>query len=216
MALDIDHFSKLRPYLYHLTGRGNIVHIQKDMALKCSNTLFAEAGAIALSRTVRRGPCLLRIGERQVQIRDQDPLHAGKIAFSGGWELPDLVEHLNKHVFFWPGWDGGLVTSGEHHFERYSEEKPRPIILRVAVKELLSENTGTKPFLCLYNSGAPRCTQGHGSPRGPSTFLSADTFDLPPSRVVEVTFRSTMKLPLSVQAAASLEGPWQRLMDLLF
>ena len=209
MALDLQHFIKLRPFLYHLTGRGNIVYIQQEMALKPSNTLYAESGENGFRGTQRRGPRTLTSGR---QLRDQDPLHAGNISFFGGWTLTDLILHLDDQVFFWPGWEHGPVQSGKNHFERYADE--RPIILRIVTTKLLSENHEISPFFCKYNSGAPRCTYGEGSPRGPQTFLPAEEVLFTPSVVKEVTFRSTVKLPSSVLAAIYPDCNWQPLRSL--
>ena len=214
MTLDINHFSRLRPYLYHLTSRGNIRFVQEDMVLKSANTLFTEAGVTELSRLRRCGHKRLTVGNRLIDIRDQDPLHAGKISFSAGWTLDDFVAYLNNFVFFWPGWEHGPVLSGRNHFTRYSSE--RPIILRALARELLTANTDAEPLFCRYNSGGPRCVNGEGSPRGPQTFLPASKFDLPPTRVVEVTFRTTVRLPTSIQVGDSLDGPWSLLRDLRF
>jgi hypothetical protein len=112
-------------------------------------------------------------------------------------------------VFFWPGWSRGPVSSGMNHFERYRSE--RPVVLRVATGELFEANRRGEPLFCKYNSGAPRCSMGNGSPRGPTVFLNAAQFDASPSSVVEVTFRSAVILPPSVQAAGSLNGPWEPL-----
>jgi hypothetical protein len=174
--------------------------------------LFAEAGEGRLNRTVRRGHHVVNIGERHIQIRDQDPLHAGNITFSDDWTLEDLVEYLNHHVFFWPGWQHSPIQSGLNHFARYSKECP--IILRAKATDLFTANIATEPLFCRYNSGAPRCIDGYGSPRGPETFLPAAQFHFPPGRVVEVTFRSAVRLPPSCQAAVSLQGPWTPLRDL--
>lgn len=179
------------------------------MLLKSSNTLYSEAGENGVSHQVRRGPRYLDIGQRSVQLRDQDPLHAGKISFRDGWTLDDLVRHLDDHVFFWPGWDHGPVLSGRNHFARYAAEQP--VVLRVATAELVGANPGNNPLFCRYNSGAPRCTQGYGSPRGKGIFLRADDFPLSPSNVVEVTFRSSVVLPISMQKSGSLSGPWEPL-----
>src|SRR6185369_8448183 len=135
MPIDIHRFAKVRPYLYHLTARGNVPYIQQDMVLKSSSTLYAEAGKDDLSRQVRRGPRQLNIGQRIVQLRDQDPLHVGKITFHDGWTLETLVSHLDDHVFFWPGSEIGPVLSGRNHFARYVSE--RPIVLRVATEQLV-------------------------------------------------------------------------------
>jgi hypothetical protein len=206
MPLDLERFSKLRPFLYHLTGRGNIPYIQEDMELKPSNTLYAASGENDFRGTRRRGPRMLKSGR---QVRDQDPLHPGNISFSGGWTFADLILHLDDHVFFWPGWERGPIQSGKNHFERYAAE--RPTILRVATTELFRGNRDIPPLFCKYNSGAPRCTYGKGSPRGPQTFLPATEFPFLATDVKEVTFRSSVKLPSSVQATSYPNDSWQPL-----
>ena len=173
MPLDVNHFIRLRPYLFHLTARNNIVYIRQDMLLKPSHTLFNEAGEATNNGRVRRGPRWITIGSRTVHIRDQDPLHAGRIAFSAGWTLQDLLKHLDNHVFFWPGCSHGPVSSGKNHFERYRNE--HPVVLRVVTRELFEANHQAEPLFCRYNSGAPRCTMGKGSPRGPTIFLNASS-----------------------------------------
>ncbi len=209
MAFTLEHFATARPFLYHLTSRQNICHIQSDMMLKPSSALYSEAGQSVTARTIRRGHRLIRIGERSIELRDQDPLHAGNIAFSDGWDIGTLVRHLDDHVFFWPGLEDRLVNAGQRHFERYGHENP--VILRVAFQELHGTNNGVEPLFCQYNSGAPRCSRGNRIPRGPDTFLAANRFPLPPSRVVEVTFKATVRLPPSIQAGLNPSGPWQPL-----
>ena len=206
VGLDLQHFSMLRPYLYHLTARVNISLIRAAMALKPSNVLYTESGESAFRGTRRRGSRTLKSG---CQIRDQDPLHAGNISFSDGWDLPKLISHLDDHVFFWPGWEHGPVLSGQNHFQRYAAE--RPMILRVATTDLLYENRETAPFFCKFNSGAPRCTKGKGSPRGPLIFLSAREFTFSGSDVKEVTFKTIVKLPASTQVVHYPRGNWQPL-----
>jgi hypothetical protein len=206
MALDLEKFVKLRPYLYHLTARSNIPYIQKEMMLKPSNILYAESGELGFRGTCRRGPRQLRNGRL---LRDQDRLHAGNIKFSGGWIFVNFITHLDDHVFFWPGTELGPVPSGRRHFERYAQE--RPIILRITMTDLLTANRGTSPLFCKYNSGAPRCSYGSKSPRGPDTFLPAETFSFAPTDANEVTFKSPVKLPSSVQAACYPSGSWKTL-----
>jgi len=216
MALDLNRFANVRPYLYHLTSRRNIVHIKRDMFLKSANTLIAESGETGLFRTVRRGHKALAIGDRQVELRDQDPLRAGNIFFSNGWALADLVSHLNDRVFFWPGWDYGPIDSGKNHYARYARENP--VILRVSTRKLLAANPGAEALFCHYNSGAPRCIckTRKGSPRGPDTFLPACSFEFGLSGVREVTFKSQVSLPDSTEASPSPFGPWKFLENLRY
>ena len=124
----------------------------------------------------------------------------------------DFVSHLDDHVFFWPGSQDGPVPSGRRHFERYVKEKP--IILRVTLTDLLAANRGTSPLFCKYNSGAPRCSYGNKSPRGPETFVPTSKFCFTPTEVNEVTFKSPVKLPSSVHAASYPIGGWQPLKSL--
>jgi hypothetical protein len=208
MPLDLKHFADLRPYLYHLTGRENIAYIQEDMVLKSANTLFADAGQDQLRKIKRTDHTVLTIGKRRVPVRDQKPLYEGKIAFAMGCTFEDFVFHLNERVFFWPGWENEPVLSGRNHFKRYALE--RPIILRVGFGQLVAANQAVEPLFCKYNSGAPRCINGKGSPRGlQNTFLQAEAFHFPPGNVVEVTFKSRLRLPPSVQAAYYPACHWQ-------
>lgn len=205
MGIQIQQFIRLRPYVFHLSAQRNLPFIQRDMVLKPANTLAIDAGEGPLMGKQRHGIRTLKCGR---QLRDHDPLHAGNISFLNGWTtLSHLVSHLDNHVFFWPGWDHGPIQSGRNHFLRYKSE--RPIILRIRSADLLASNP--MPLFCKYNSGAPRCTGGKGSPRGPDIFLPANKFPFSVTNVTEVTFNSSVELPASVQAAIYPSKKWQPL-----
>lgn len=208
MALDLEHFKKLRPWLYHLTSRENIGFIRHGMTLKPANMLYRESGEHEFIGTHRKVHRPLRSGKK---IRDQYPLRAGNISFTNGWALKDLIFHLDDHVFFWPGWESGPISAGRNHFERYAAENP--IVLRVPTSALIAANAAVVPLFCKYNSGAPRCSYGHGSPRGPDTFLPAALFPFSSTDVKEVTFRSAVALPPVTQIVAYPANNWMLLSE---
>ncbi len=76
----------------------------------------------------------------------------------GSYSYEDLIENLNRRIFFWPGTPAGPIGYGRRHFERYREENP--VILRINVRSLLCANAKVEPKFCRYNSGSPRCSKG--------------------------------------------------------
>jgi hypothetical protein len=171
--------------------------------------LMQRGGRNDLLRARRHLPTTIRIGGVDVWIRDQRPLYRGNIKFPNGYTLEDLIESLNRRVFFWPGTAAGPISYGIRHFGRYKEEKP--IILRIGFEELVDGNRTVAPRYCNYNSGSPRCSNGEKSPRGPNTFLLADDFNGTPSKVVEVTFDSAITLPRHAEFGVTPKGPWNLL-----
>ena len=122
-----------------------------------------QAGDGHYLRRKRTDHVTVRIGATSVKIRDQQPLHAGNISLEGDWSFEDVIESLNDRVFFWPGRNGGPISYGERHFERYADEQPA--ILRISTADIFVANAGTDPLFCRFNSGSPRCAKGFGSPR---------------------------------------------------
>jgi hypothetical protein len=206
----IEAFANARPYLFHLTHSDNLKHIRELARLFPASVLMRRARHAELIRSVRRGPRHLVMDGRAITIRDQDRLHKGNMHVPNGFTFEDLVEILNGRVFFWPGAAGGPISYGVRHFERYQSENP--VIIRVRSESLLGANEGISPRFCRYNSGSPRCSNGNRSPRGPDTFLLAAEFDGTPSKVVEVTFDTTIQLPANAEIGEQPGGPWKKLM----
>jgi len=206
MSFAINQFLVLRPYLYHLTFPENLIRIQKTLILEPTNSLLAKAGQSALGRERRRVHRTIEIENQSTRLRDQYPLHKGNVRLPEDWSYEDLLHYINDHVFFWPGSAAGPIPYGLRHFQRYESEKP--VILRVSTAELLLGNADSEALFCKYNSGAPRCSHGNKSPRGPNTFANAANFGHPARNVIEVTFRSFVRLPLSAHAARSPAGHW--------
>ena len=164
-----------------------------------------------LLQTPRRGHKPVTFEGRNIVIRDQDYLHKGNTGLSKGYSFEEFIGSLNGRVFFWPGTVSGPIVSGIRHFERYVEERPRPVILRLDFQLLLTANPGAVPLFCRYNSGSPRCSFGNKSPRGPNTFVTASEFKETASKVVEVTFNHEITLPPRAEYGANPRGPWKKL-----
>jgi hypothetical protein len=192
-----------------LTGRENIRRIKLTSALDSTERLLKQAGRSELLCSRRVGRRYIALDNVSILLRDQDPLHAGAIAFEPGWDLGRFVGHVNRHVFFWPGAAGGPVEAGRNHFDRYAPE--RPLLLRVGLYQLMIANRETEPLFCRFNSGAPRVVGGRRSPRGAMTYQRADDFMGTPSDVVEVEFEHGIVLPNATQIGASYDGPWHTL-----
>lgn len=205
----INAFASARPYLYHLTYRDNLRHIRELGRLFPASVLMERANRAEFIRSLRRGPRQLSIDGRVITVRDQDRLHNGNTRLLNGCSFEDLIELLNRRVFFWPGEAAGPISYGRRHFERY--EKERPVIIRIGFDALLAANSDVVPRFCRFNSGSPRCSNGHRSPRGPETFLLAQDFHETPSKVVEVTFDRAIALPEDTKCGEAPKGPWTQL-----
>lgn len=144
-------------------------------------------------------------GSGTVLIRDQKPLIDGAVEFEEGWDMKRFVQHVNQHVFFWPGTSSGPIEPGMNHFERYRAESP--VILRFSTR---CPDFANLKF-SRYNSGAPRCSGGKHSPRGSRTYLPANEFPGTASKVIEVVAAGEYALPISVETSSSPTGPWRPL-----
>jgi len=192
VAFSFSDFVKLRPRLFHLTARENAARIERDLQIFPAADLIRESQPnIDIRKRRPEGLYIDADGER-IHLRDQAPLHAGNIELQGGWSFERFVEELNSHVFFWPGTASGPVSSGRRHFARYASDDV--LVFDLNTLEVLGANREIPPRFCKYNSGSPRCSYGLRSPRGPSTFVGAETFTKTGSGVVEVVFRGRVRL----------------------
>ncbi|UJW78840.1 DUF7002 family protein [Hydrogenophaga sp. SL48] len=205
MPFDSTRLLRVRPYLYHLTAANNLPSIAKEMELRCARALLEGAGLSYRASTKRQEHLPIRANGGTTLIRDQKPLIKGAIEFEEGWNMARFVEHINEHVFFWPGQSSGPIDHGLNHFKRYRDEGP--VILRLPTASLIAMNLK----FSRYNSGAPRCSGGKYSPRGGSTYLPASEFPGTPSEIVEVVSVQACPLPSSVEVSYSPEGPWRPL-----
>jgi hypothetical protein len=209
MAFDLEEFVRLRPFVYHLTHTANVTGIKNRRRLLSASAIMGLAGSPTLIRQHRRGERIVAIDGEEIHIRDQDPLKPGNMRLDRGWQFADFIEHLNAHVFFWPGWERGPIGSGANHFARYASD--HPAMLRISTADLFSVNESATPLFCKYNSGAPRYNQGRPSPRPANIFAPSESFAHRASNVVEVTFREAAIVPDSAEIGASPFGPWRTL-----
>ena len=207
MGFSEETYAQLRPYLYHSTNRDNVARIVATRRLESAASLLELANRKDALIKPRRQSLPMRIDGYQAILCDRSPLHEKNIRFTNGWAFSEFVKYVNEHVFFWSGWERGLVDYGLRHFERYSSE--RPIILRVPFLSLRDQNPGAATLFCRYNSGSPRWSGGRPSPRGPETFQHALTCDFTPGQVVEVVFRDSVALSRDVEFANGFSGPWR-------
>lgn len=208
--LPLLNYAAKRPYLYHLTHRENVDYLRETAMLFPAAVLMEHSGRIELLRARRPGPVQVHIGDAVVWLRDQSPLYEGHARFSNGFTFADLIESLNRRIFFWPGTAAGPISYGIRHFGTYKKEKPA--FLRIDFEALLLANPAATPRYCRYNSGSPRCSNGEKSPRGPDTFVLAAEFNETPSKVVEVTFDGEIRLPTNTEFGQYPEGPWKKLL----
>ncbi len=210
MPFDLDELIATYPLVYHLTARANLARIRGTGQLESAVALLRGAGRLDLLQVRRAGPATIEVDGDAVILRDQAPLHAGHIQFEDGWDLAQLIESLNRRVFFWPGREAGPIVYGQRHFQRYAEEGPA--ILRVRLRALVEANPGRTPLFCRYNSGSPRTTGGRKCPRGPLTFLPCTEFPDDHRKVVEVTFEEVVALPAeATEVLLDAEAGWRRL-----
>jgi hypothetical protein len=171
--------------------------------------LLESADKERLIRKKRPSSLRLVLKDYSVILRDQEPLQAGNIEFQHGWTLAELVELLNKQVFFWPGDACGPSKYGIRHYNRYQKLGEGLGMLRVKTADLMESNRDSPPKFCRYNSGSPRCSGGQRSPRGDDTFLHYEDFNGTPSDVVEVVFHRRVQLPNSVGYGILTGDLWQ-------
>jgi hypothetical protein len=191
--MDLQQFIKARPRLYHLTARSNLDHIRATGRLYPAEFFYTQAGRPDRNRERRDETETVRVNGTMVTIRDQEPLYEGNCDLRDGWSFADLVEHLNRHVYFWPGTIDKPNSYGRRHFKRYAGEDA--VVLVCDTRAVFEVNATPGPRFSRYNSGSPRCSGGRKSPRGIETFLPSERCDFPPGRVVECTFAGEVVLP---------------------
>lgn len=192
MTVDIEHFVRIRPYLYHVSARQNLAALAAERMLHPAGELMRRAARSDLVRWRRTDPVTLVADGRVYVLKDQRPLIANNADFEG-CSVEEFVEYLNEHVFFWPGTAERPVSSGVRLQQRYEIEAP--LVLRMRAEALLAENPETEPLFCQFNSGAPRRQGGRRVRRGLRLFTAARDFSRRESEVVEVAFRGSLRLP---------------------
>jgi hypothetical protein len=178
-----------------VTHRANLDLIRTSRALRPAEQLTTvPIEDIRRDRQIRSGLPVLR---------DQNLLHEKCIEFPPGFSFADLLNDLNRRVFFWSGWPDRPIKPGRHAINHY---RASDVVIRVPFREVAMDHT---PYFSCCNSGAMRMQRGRRVPRGPRTFLQARQCDFSPTKVVEVTFVQPVNLPRRCEVSYSLGGPWE-------
>ena len=211
MSFSEQDFVRLRRYLYHTTVSNNLVRVRQTGQLDSAAALAHRCDGRSLSNERRLEAQSLNIAGDTPWLQTQRPLRTGNTAFENGYTIEDLVSVLNGKVFFWPGTERGMSKYGERHkTKNVWPDDAAPVTLRIGTGEAFAIS---RPSFCRFNSGAPRTYFGRKSPRGPRTFLPADSFAGNPGDVVEVVFDQTINLPDSTQILDEEHGIWVPLFD---
>ncbi len=149
------------------------------------------------------------VGNDEIVLTDQLPLTAGNVDFEDGWDIEDLVESVNRRVFFWRGNSSGLLKKDRGHFGTYHERGQDLVFLRIRLADAVAMPENLEPEFCRFNSGGPRCSGGKKSPRGPNTFVKGSEADFTLGEIREIVFRNKFHLPSSTELCfGSWDGPW--------
>ncbi|MFH0826169.1 MAG: hypothetical protein V2B18_25740 [Pseudomonadota bacterium] len=211
MPFTLQDFNRTKTHLYHLTFCDNLENLRNERRLHSASETIAQANQQGLMEQRRRAHVRLDVNGRSIWLRDQAPLHEGNIEFDQGCDMRRLVALLNGMVFFWPGNEEGAIKHGKRHYTRYRDENPA--IVRAKTSDIIGANRENQPLFCRLNSGSPRCSGGHRSPRGFGTFSSAPQCKFRPSDVVEVTFMKTAMLPGDTQVSFDGGETWRSLFN---
>jgi hypothetical protein len=209
MPFSLEQFASRRPFLFHCTARENLRGLQQTGQLRSAAALLAAAGRADLLRQRRTASETVTVHGIRTVLCDQAKLTLANVALEGELTADDLVELLNRRVFFWPGTADGPIDYGRRHLARYAAESP--LVLRMPTTALHEANPGMVPTFCAYNSGSPRCSGGRPSPRGPASFLRASDFARGIGDVVEFTVEGQVRLPHETEISDTYDGPWTRL-----
>lgn len=203
--MELEKFTSLRPYLYHLTSAHNLPYILSEKKLISTSRILGLAdsdvyGHWLMTRRPKHVPVV--VGEKIYWIRDQKPVSETNLAkcLTHNLTMGQFYEHLNDRVFMW-----AKLSDLQSHYDRYSHEEP--VILRFDTEDIIKSNPHVK--FCEYNSGATRSSHyyaGGPPPRGLNTFRSASDFPHLQSKVKEVTFENECILDGEIFTSSSPTG----------
>ncbi|MEM6796493.1 MAG: hypothetical protein AAF725_21150 [Acidobacteriota bacterium] len=206
MPFATEKFIALRPFAYHLTERSNLPSILEEGSLRSAAHWIEAAGREDLEASQRTECRRVVARGREIHLRDQKPLFEKNIDLRAGWTYADLVRHLNRHVFFWPGGASSVDEYCRRYHRCYSPGDI--VILRLETAALFAANAPRQPLFCPFNSGAPGGRRGP-VPRGPDLFLPAGEFARTAAAAKELVFEDFARLPGRLEVASDLEGPWR-------
>ena len=119
MGICVDHLIEISPYLYHVTYEDSLRRIRKLQRLESAAALMEAGGKRNWLRLRRADSVNFLVDGDPILLTDQRPIIEKNIAFQNGWTLSDLIEAINRRVFFWRGMKEGLLRSNQGHFEKF-------------------------------------------------------------------------------------------------
>jgi hypothetical protein len=209
MPFDIDEFTRLRPYVFHVSDRTNLPALRSTRRLRTAANLIRSANRPEWLVLRRTDPVHLATPDGLVVLKDQRPLIAANMVLTAEWSLGEFVQYLNSFTYFWPGNDRGPSGPGQRLLDHYQADGP--VLLRIATEDLLRANASMQPEFCPFNSGAPRYHSGRRAVRGPHLFKPAAEFPRRASEVVELAFRGDVALPSTTLIRSA--GGWANLFE---
>jgi hypothetical protein len=156
MGIALADLIGMSPCLYHVTYEDGLGRIRRSRRLESAAALMDAGGQISWSRKRRDTMLRFLVDDDPIVLTDQLPINVKNIAFQDGWTLPDLIESINRRVFFWRGSTAGLLRSNQGHFGKYENAGHRLVFLRLNFDETSRLNAERGPELCKHNSGAQR------------------------------------------------------------
>lgn len=212
MSIVLADLIGISPFLYHVTYEDSLDRIRRLRRLESAASLMEAGGQDEWLRKRRDSMLRFLIGDDQIVLTDQLPINEKNISLQEEWILDDLIEALNRRVFFWRGSEKGLLRSNQGHFGKYEDAGHELVFLRLSFIEVCRINAERGPELCKHNSGAARQYDGNPIPRGPKTFVRPGEAEFKKGEVQEVVYRGFVNLPDTTDVCAgSWEGPWQPL-----
>lgn len=208
MPIRQEDLLRLRPFVYHTSGRANFASIRRDRELRSTALLLRGTPYERLLRARRLYTAEVMLPSGPVSIRDQQPLRPGSIWWEAGCDLPTYLDELNRRVFFWLGTSRGPNPRGAAH-HRHIAHAEDVFTLRVALRSLLAANEGRPAFVTCCNSGSARHNRGRPVARGLITFRRLHQADFPPSKAIELSFCDRARLPDDVEFGGARS--WQPL-----
>jgi hypothetical protein len=212
VAINPDALIDKSPCLYHVTYSESVKRIKEFRRRESAAVLMTAGQRSHLLRQRREHLESFWLGAFRIVLTDQRPIIAANICFQDGWTIADLIEAINRRVFFWRGSEAGLLKRDRPHFIKYDEAGHSLTFLRLSFLETIRLNSDRGPEVCKYNSGAARMNNGKRIPRGPRTFVEPRRSDFGVGKVREVVFREFVELPMTTEfCQGSWRGPWKRL-----
>ena len=180
--------------LYHFIPNEHLEFVKKHRVLFSSAQMLDACGWGKCKEEKRKCCITLPSGitmpdgttlPDNIKLRDQGKLDEEEIVFFHDFGMTDLVELLNKHVFFW------------HRFpKKFAKKYSGDALIRCALADVENSNRDNPAFYCPFNSGAPKSDcDDNKALRSPYMYQPLDIQCVSAEAIEEVVFRGNVKLP---------------------